>query len=1128
MDVDGDHGDIVDDGMDFDDVEPADVIDGDEIMTDDDGEDYDEYEMETEVEEPIEDSSQVFPLPNVVEGNLQVKQVADESDATMSPEKAPVIETSQPPPLTLPSKLEKNLLQPRDERLDDLGHPLSTSDVVEQPSPTVPQLLPTLALPASQSQPYPDPTTETLTLEDQVMAPRPKTSLPLDSLDLPAVADIRRQPPDSPVLAQSGATQENAESVGGYEDEDGPGEEDAEYPLDVQNLPPIILHLPDLGARVLFSPLADQEVAGGLTLPVWLKNRQEDLGTATLDQVWKAIREEMEKEGLTKPGVMVIAEKQMDLVMYEDDKHLNQVTLLVLLQLHRDCDLPTPVQFFVSFDAKRFYSRLTAIQQALNGQQVSEKATQQPASKSDQPSDSIPPKRAPTLDAEEPDEYDGEYTDEEAPEESVRKRRMDDVITPDPGVPRERNDTEARARYGDSRADHAPVPRYVSYPTPDSAIVGTGTITEFRRRLSEDTPAVSLTDVRTSDFKLPTEFQVPSPRYPSSPRWARTEVEELPLSGDNVEDVHTPRGDPRDEPIPEDDAENDQPDEEFGERAVLQEDDSSDLDLTTDSKDLHDKNQDLDWSEMTPFTVENYQDPVDQIQPAGQNFDGLSEEAPPTPVAANDRRERQPDDPVPQNVEEVEQTILTLDPLDDLSEEIPTPVAAKKYDRDQRQDPAPRDEGESDPTLSSFGISDDFSDEARYPPASPNKERQPIVIPAYVEEAVQAGSPEVSEDLAAEPVVPPIERRKDEEEGDRGEGADGQESGRDVQENEGHLQEDEVRGLQEDEVRELQADEVRGLQENEAEAEEAEAEEAEAEEAEAEAKAQPRLNREKDEVQVGKADGQEYYEDDEGYEDEEEEEAGGERDGERYQENIEYTPPPSDGGEYEEARELTPGNLPTGLQTPVTPPESLDLTPKPTAAAEAVDRTPPPLLEQQTQTPLEESSIESGEQRLSAVEEVDEGDLGEQDDEEGEADGSDEVRRNSSEDAVYEGEEEFEGNEDEAFDPVLDDVTSTTSSATLDPPFGSTSLTGGSDPVETDEWQPYELRTASDIDRLSHVYVPPPSDKQLGTPLFAQLNKRPPSPETASLNGGSKRSRSDRTRKWFHIVLSDVDRLASQ
>ncbi|WVQ98853.1 hypothetical protein IAU59_005984 [Kwoniella sp. CBS 9459] len=147
---------------------------------------------------------------------------------------------------------------------------------------------------------------------------------------------------------------EAEEAVGEEEEED----EDEDYPIDVLNLPPIIIHLPQLGARSLFVPYESDPD----TLPIWLRDRQEELGEASLADVWEALRAECVKEGLGQNGALVITEKQMDLKMNEDDVNLQSITFLELIALHHECGLPEPVQLYLTWEESRFITRFNAIQ----------------------------------------------------------------------------------------------------------------------------------------------------------------------------------------------------------------------------------------------------------------------------------------------------------------------------------------------------------------------------------------------------------------------------------------------------------------------------------------------------------------------------------------------------------------------------------------------------------------------------------------------------------------------------------------------------------------------------------------------------------------------------------------------
>ncbi|WVR05148.1 hypothetical protein IAU60_002160 [Kwoniella sp. DSM 27419] len=144
-----------------------------------------------------------------------------------------------------------------------------------------------------------------------------------------------------------------------YDEEE---EDEHDYPIDAHSLPPIIVHLPEAGARALFTPYESDPD----TLAVWLKDRHEELAEASLADVWAAIRAECDKDGLSKNGALVISEKQMELRMHEDDINLRSITFLELIVLHHDCGLPKPVQLYLTWKDSRFITRFNAIQHEVN------------------------------------------------------------------------------------------------------------------------------------------------------------------------------------------------------------------------------------------------------------------------------------------------------------------------------------------------------------------------------------------------------------------------------------------------------------------------------------------------------------------------------------------------------------------------------------------------------------------------------------------------------------------------------------------------------------------------------------------------------------------------------------------
>nr|ODN88513.1 hypothetical protein L204_06368 [Cryptococcus depauperatus CBS 7855] len=183
-----------------------------------------------------------------------------------------------------------------------------------------------------------------------------------------AVSSARSQEPD---VVAADLQSDNSASKKVLEEDDEYGDEDYydDEPLTAETLPVIILHLPQdcsspsSPARALFVPVDnDQE-----SLVVWLKDRQMDLAEANLADVWGAIRAECAREGLVQcaSDELVIFEKLMNLKMSEDDVNLQSITFLELLQLHRGCDLPEPVQLYLTWEPSRFVTRFNAIQSEL-------------------------------------------------------------------------------------------------------------------------------------------------------------------------------------------------------------------------------------------------------------------------------------------------------------------------------------------------------------------------------------------------------------------------------------------------------------------------------------------------------------------------------------------------------------------------------------------------------------------------------------------------------------------------------------------------------------------------------------------------------------------------------------------
>ena len=131
-------------------------------------------------------------------------------------------------------------------------------------------------------------------------------------------ADGSSQSPEPPAVADHPAddTRQDANAEEYYDGETGEhdhADDDMDdYPLDIHSLPAIVINLPSLDTRALFSPSPNDEAA-----PVWLPGRVEALGEASLAKVWAAVKAELGKESPEQSGEMIITEKQMELKMGE-------------------------------------------------------------------------------------------------------------------------------------------------------------------------------------------------------------------------------------------------------------------------------------------------------------------------------------------------------------------------------------------------------------------------------------------------------------------------------------------------------------------------------------------------------------------------------------------------------------------------------------------------------------------------------------------------------------------------------------------------------------------------------------------------------------------------------------------
>lgn len=91
--------------------------------------------------------------------------------------------------------------------------------------------------------------------------------------------------------------------------------EEEYYDEELPPLAPILIHVPGLGSRALFSPVEEDE-ADAPALPVYLAGRDE-LAEEGLNVILAALREELEKEGVAPAAEFVLVEKMMDLHMGE-------------------------------------------------------------------------------------------------------------------------------------------------------------------------------------------------------------------------------------------------------------------------------------------------------------------------------------------------------------------------------------------------------------------------------------------------------------------------------------------------------------------------------------------------------------------------------------------------------------------------------------------------------------------------------------------------------------------------------------------------------------------------------------------------------------------------------------------
>jgi hypothetical protein len=178
----------------------------------------------------------------------------------------------------------------------------------------------------------------------------------------------------------------------GGEEEIAEGDEEEYDLITSSNLPPILLNVPN-ARRALFNPFSLED---GTAPPVWFAERIEELCEGSLTDMWAAIRVQLDEEGMGNgEDEMVVVEKLMDLKMgdvspfypslrlaklpsaskvrgadNQSDVNLEDVTLLELVQMYHDCELPEPMELHVEFHPHRFITRFNAIQKELEAREV--------------------------------------------------------------------------------------------------------------------------------------------------------------------------------------------------------------------------------------------------------------------------------------------------------------------------------------------------------------------------------------------------------------------------------------------------------------------------------------------------------------------------------------------------------------------------------------------------------------------------------------------------------------------------------------------------------------------------------------------------------------------------------------
>ena len=200
------------------------------------------------------------------------------------------------------------------------------------------------------------------------------------------VPDMREEPVAGPSRSPRPgiAPAQDEPEADEYAEEEPEADEDGhEDAVDAHHLPTILLRLPDQSTKALFAPAHESDWVNSR---VWLEDQEEELGEASLADVWAAIREEADKAGLRggRDGDFRKADganhgrskcRSVNGSDHQDDSNLQNITFLELVQTYRGCGLPEPIQLHLTFMPRRFITRYLAIKQELHADKERRKST---------------------------------------------------------------------------------------------------------------------------------------------------------------------------------------------------------------------------------------------------------------------------------------------------------------------------------------------------------------------------------------------------------------------------------------------------------------------------------------------------------------------------------------------------------------------------------------------------------------------------------------------------------------------------------------------------------------------------------------------------------------------------------